>query len=501
MAIQITNTLTGKKEPLTPITAGKVGIYVCGPTVYGFTHVGNARPTIFFDVVRRFLEHSGLEVLFVSNFTDVEDKIINRAREEKSSSLEVSENFTREFIIDRDRMGVRPPTIAPKVTEHIPDIIALIQRLVQNAAAYVAPDGEVFYSVRKFTDYGKLSKKRIDDLRVGVRIDSNEKKLDPLDFSLWKPQKAPDEPAWDSPWGKGRPGWHIECSAMAIRYLGETFDIHGGGLDLIHPHHENEIAQSEGATRKPFAHYWLHNNMVNIADEKMSKSVGNIFLNRDFMNRYSPEVLRFLILGGHYRSPIDFSQKHIEGCQQALHRFYSALRRIQANINQGTISEKSPETIALKACADGFEKAWVGAMEDDFNTAKVVGLVFDYVRLANAVFDQKKFKPTIESKEQANQFLTALGKLGSVINLFSEPSDNFLSDLKRRIAQERNIDPNEIEAMLIERGRARANKDYATSDKIRDELLAKGIEIRDTMQGSEWDVVFGGDIPLGSAQK
>lgn len=469
---------------------GQISLYVCGPTVYGYTHVGNARPAIFFDVARRFLEMSGFQVKLVSNFTDVDDKIINRAREEKTSSQAISEKFTAAFIQDRTRMGVRPPTISPKVTESIPEIIQLIELLIQNGAAYVTTDGEVFYSVRKFSDYGKLSKKRLDDLRVGVRIDPNEKKADPLDFSLWKPQKAPDEPAWDSPWGKGRPGWHIECSAMAIRHLGETFDIHGGGLDLIHPHHENEIAQSEGATKKPFAHYWLHNNMINMGDEKMSKSLGNIFLNKDFMDRYSPEVLRFLILSGHYRSPIDFSTKHIQECQQALHRFYSASRRIHAAAETGGAAAQSPELTALKEFASGFETAWVKAMEDDFNSAKVVGIVFEYVRFANGVFDQKKFKPSNDSQALAKGFLSHFQKLGDVLGLFSQNPSTFLSDLKGRIAAERGLKPVEIEALLDKRNEARANKDYAASDAIRKDLMARGVEIRDTSQGSEWDVIF-----------
>ncbi len=491
MAIQITNTLTGKKELLKPIRPGKIGMYACGPTVYGLTHVGNARPTIFFDVVRRFFEFSKFEVTFISNFTDVDDKIINRAREEKTTSQEIATRFTAEFVADRVRMGVRPPNHAPAVTQHIPDIIALVERLIANGMAYATPDGEVLYSVRKFAEYGKLSKKKLDDLRVGVRIDPNEKKQDPLDFSLWKPQKAADEPAWDSPWGKGRPGWHIECSAMAIRYLGEHFDIHGGGLDLIHPHHENEIAQSEGATRKPFANYWLHNNLVNLESEKMSKSVGNIFLNRDFMTRFSPEVLRFLLLSSHYRSPIDFSEKHISECQAALHRFYTCLARTQelGRLGEQTAHTPTPtaETIALEKFSLTYESAWIAAMEDDFNTAKVVGLVFEYVRLANAVFDAKRFQLSPQTQSLAESFVRHFEALGAVINLFQESPRAFLMELRGKIAQERNIDPVDIDTALKLRAQARANKDYVTGDNIRKDLAAKGIEIRDTAGGSEWD--------------
>lgn len=465
-------------------------MYACGPTVYGFTHVGNARPTIFFDVIRRFLEFRGFEVTFVSNFTDVDDRIINRAREEKTTSHEVSERFTIEFIKDRNRMGVQAPTYSPKVTEHIPDIIALIARLIANGTAYTANDGEVLYAVRQFKDYGKLSKKRLDDLRVGVRIDPNESKSDPLDFSLWKPQKAADEPAWDSPWGKGRPGWHIECSAMAMRYLGETFDIHGGGLDLIHPHHENEIAQSEGATRKPFANFWLHNNLVTIDSKKMSKSVGNIFLNREFMDKYHPETLRFLILANHYRSTIDFSHKHISECQAALHRVYTCLKRVSDISESSHASGSSPPLTALKQFGETFQSSWVSAMEDDFNTAKVMGLVFDYVRLANTAFEPKKYKPSQEGLQLAHKMSLQFKVLGNVLNLFIQEPKFFLNHLRTNVAKSRDLEPSEIDRLVAKRSKARANKDYATSDAIRQELLKKGIEIRDSGNSSEWDVGF-----------
>lgn len=490
MGITISNTLSGKKETFEPLEPKRVRMYACGPTVYGFTHIGNARPTVFFDVVRRFLEYRGYKVTFVSNFTDVDDRIINRAREEKTSSDTISRRFIDAFLVDCRRLNVRPPDVAPKVTEHIPEIIFLIERLIRNGVAYVTSDGEVLYSVRKFSDYGKLSKKRLDDLRTAVRIDPSEKKQDPLDFSLWKPQKSSDEPSWDSPWGKGRPGWHIECSAMAMRHLGETFDIHGGGLDLIHPHHENEIAQSEGATHKPFAKYWLHNNLVTIEDTKMSKSIGNIFLNRDFMDCHSPETLRFLLLSGHYRSPIDFSQKHIQESQAALHRYYSCVRRINESLECKAYSEHSNAITAFESFTDRFETLWVAAMEDDFNTAKVIGIVFEFVRRANSALDAEKNKTSNALRELARKFISEMKKLGAVLNLFNENASMFLRMLRLQVAAERGLDVSEIDVAVLHRSEARRQKDYQTADRIRQELLAKGIEIRDLPQGTEWDVIF-----------
>lgn len=491
--IRLTNTLTGKKEEFVPLESGKVKMYVCGPTVYGLTHVGNARPAAVFDVVRRFFEYSGFAVELVSNYTDVDDKIINRARQDGKSSTEIAELYIREFRNDMDALGVRAPNASPRVTEHIDDIIRLVEGLVAGGSAYVADDGEVFFAVRKFAAYGKLSGKNIDDLRVGVRIQPGERKRDPLDFSLWKPQKAADEPAWDSPWGKGRPGWHIECSAMAMRLLGKTFDIHGGGLDLCHPHHENEIAQSQAFTHQTYARYWLHNGLVAINNEKMSKSIGNIFLTRDFIGRYGAETLRYLLLSGHYRSPIDFSQKHIREVQAALHRVYSTLLRT-VQWGQATRPATAPPDeleSALAAIEAGFESQWREALEDDLNTAKVIGQVFEYVRALNSAIERKGFKPTVRSAEFAKNFRAQIGKLSSVINLLGRPPEDALSELRLKVLAERGIEVAEIEATIAARKAAREQKNYAESDRIRDELKAqKGVQLMDTPTGTTWDVVF-----------
>jgi cysteinyl-tRNA synthetase len=492
MALVLTNTLSGKKETFTPLVPGKIRLYVCGPTVYNFVHIGNARPCVFWDVVHKFLEYSGFEVTRVMNFTDVDDKIIVKSREEKTSSLEVSERFTKEFLHDMSLLGVSPPQIAPKVTDHIPEIIKMIEGLIKNGVAYVATDGEVFYSVRSFHEYGKLSGKNIDDLKVGVRIQPGELKRDPLDFSLWKPQKAADEPSWESPWGKGRPGWHIECSAMAIKYLGETFDIHGGGMDLIHPHHENEIAQSEGFSKKPFVRYWIHSNMLTFNSAKMSKSVGNIMLIRDFVKKYGAETLRYFLLSGHYRSTIDYSGEHIREIQSALHRFYTTLGKCET-LAKAPAKKNLPlseEEKNLQKTAQEFEAKWRESMEDDLNTARLLGYVFEYVRALNAYIDKKGFQETPQTAGIAQGFLTNIQKLSKILNIFGQKSSDFLEDLKRQFLEENGMKSEEIDRLIAERMAARQAKDFAKSDRIRDELLAKGIELRDRAATTEWDIII-----------
>ncbi len=491
--IQLTNTLTRKKEPFVPMNEGQVKMYVCGPTVYGLTHVGNARPAVFFDVVRRYLEYRGFKVTFVSNYTDVDDKIINKAREAGKTSLEISEHFGEEYRVDMNNLGIRPPDHAPKVTEHIPQIIAFIEGLIKNGYAYSVADGEVFYAVRKFEGYGKLSGKKIDDLLTGVRIQPGELKRDPLDFSLWKPRKKEDEPAWESPWGLGRPGWHIECSAMAKQYLGETFDIHGGGIDLVHPHHENEVAQSEGFTGKPFAKVWLHNLLLNINNEKMSKSLGNIFTNRDFVKRYGAETLKFMLLSGHYRSSIDFSDRQIQDAQATLHRFYSAVKKCEplASMTDAPASYRSStEENGLQEFGKGFLKTFVESMDDDLNTAKVIGSVFEYVRMLNGYLDKKGFKPNQYSVEIAKQLLYNKGEMGKVLNLFNEEAQTVLDLLRKGVLEERGLAAADIEQAIKDRVQARVDKDFAKADAIRDDLLKKGIQLMDSPQGTVWDVCF-----------
>jgi cysteinyl-tRNA synthetase len=386
---------------------------------------------------------------------------------------------------------VRLPDIQPKVTETIPQIIEMIEGLIKNQAAYVAPDGEVFFSVRSFAKYGQLSGKRIDDLLVGVRIEADEKKRDPLDFSLWKPRKAADEPSWDSPWGKGRPGWHIECSAMATHFLGQTFDIHGGGLDLIHPHHENEIAQSEACTGKPFAKVWMHNNLISMNKEKMSKSLGNIFLTRDFVAKYSAETLRYLLLSVHYRSPAEFSETHIKEIQSALHRVYSALRRATtlAETKEASPAQAVTEANTVRKLLETFQNSWCDALEDDFNTPKALASVFDLVRAYNAYADKKGAKVSTEMVELSKALLKAFASFSAVVGLFGEEPTSYLDLLRNSALTERGLDRGAIEALIQERIKARSLKDFAQSDALRDQLLKMGVSLKDSAAGTEWDIV------------
>jgi cysteinyl-tRNA synthetase len=492
MGITLTNSLGRKKETFTPMTEGKVKMYVCGPTVYNFIHIGNARPLVFFDVVRRYLEYSGYDVTYVMNFTDVDDKIIAHAKQEGVKFLDVTTKYISEYRTDMALLKVKTPSEMPKVSDHIPQIIQLIEGLIKKGVAY-AVDGEVFYSVRQFSGYGKLSGKNVDDLISGARVDVGEKKRDPLDFSLWKPRKEPSEPAWESPWGLGRPGWHIECSAMAMEYLGETFDIHGGGMDLIHPHHENEIAQSEGFTSKPFARYWLHNNLLNMGAEKMSKSLGNILLAREFIEQHSAETLRYMLLSGHYRSVIDFSEQNLRDSQTALHRFYSAVLKCSRLLDQPAHnSETRPSSEEGKALALGshFQTRWRQSMDDDLNTAKIFGQIFEYVRAINTVIDKRSFVLTPSAKKMASDFVTQMKELSAILNVFGEDPKAYLAELRALILKERGIEPATIEDLIRKRVEARAKKDFATADQIRQQFSEMGVEVQDRGNVSEWDVVF-----------
>ncbi len=491
MPIQLTNSLSGKKEALVPEVAHQVKMYVCGPTVYNFIHIGNARPLVFFDVVRRYLEFSGFQVTYVMNYTDIDDKIIDRAKIEKTDSKTITDKYVAEYEKDMALLGVKNPSRMPRVTEHLPGIIKLIERLIEKEAAYVV-DGEVYFAVRKFKPYGKLSGKNPDDMLSGARVEVEAKKRDPLDFSLWKPRKEASEPAWESPWGLGRPGWHIECSVMAMEYLGESFDLHGGGMDLIHPHHENEIAQSEAATEKPFAKYWMHNNMLNMGSEKMSKSLGNILLTREFIEKYSAEILKFMLLSGHYRSVIDFSALHLKESQSALHRIYSTLHKCEVLAPKPINPDAKPATEdnkAAKAVQEFWDK-WREAMDDDFNTAKVMGQVFELVRAINAMVDRKNFQLSSESHATAVEFLKQMKLLGGVINLFQENSETYLGVLKNLALKERNLDAAQIETLIQERIEARKAKDFAKSDTIRKQLSDMGIELKDAGEITTWDVIF-----------
>lgn len=475
-------------------------MYVCGPTVYNFIHIGNARPLVFFDVVRRYLELSGFQVNYVMNFTDVDDKIIERAKREGVPFNDVTTKYIAEYLTDMALLKVKKPTQMPKVSDHLPQIIRIIEGLIEKKMAYVV-DGEVFYSVRQFKSYGKLSGKNVDDLIAGARVEVAEKKRDPVDFSLWKPRKVESEPAWESPWGLGRPGWHIECSAMSIEYLGETFDIHGGGMDLIHPHHENEIAQSEGFTEKPFAHYWLHNNMLNMGAEKMSKSLGNILLAREFIQLHSAETLKYMLLSGHYRSVIDFSEQNLRDSQTALHRFYNTLlrcERLDKQTPQSSDAKPTPDEEKALLMAAEFPNRWRQSMDDDFNTAKVFGQVFEYVRAVNAVVDKKSFTLTPSAKKIADSFSAHMKELSEALNVFGENPESYLSQLRSLILMQRGIEPQAIENLIRQRAEARSKKDFATADQIRQKFSEMGVEVRDRGETTEWDVTFLPVLPKSS---
>ena len=464
--MKIYNTLTRKKEEFVPIEEGKVKMYVCGPTVYNFFHIGNARPFVVFDTMRKYLEYRGYKVKFVQNFTDVDDKIINRAREEGLTAGEVSEKYIEEYYRDAAALNVKRATVHPKVTETIDDIIQFVQDLIDKGFAYEV-DGDVYYRTRKFPEYGKLSGKNIEDLISGARIAVGEKKEDPLDFALWKARKDPDEIAWDSPWGMGRPGWHIECSTMAKKYLGPTIDIHAGGADLQFPHHENEIAQSEAHNGCVFANYWMHNGYINIDGTKMSKSLGNFRTVRDLLKVYDGEVLRFLILSGHYRGPIDFGEDILIQSKNGLGRMRNAKANLTHLIATGSGQMSEAEKTTLEGL-DQYRQAFIAAMDDDLNTADAISAVFELITAIN------KQTQAGASKEFAQKALELLLELTAVLGLLQQ-------DVRAEVEAD-EIEP-EIQALIDERQAARKAKDFARADAIRDELKAKGITLKDTPQG------------------
>jgi len=480
MSLRVYNTMTGKKEAFSPLQPGKVGMYVCGVTVYDYCHIGHARANIVFDIVYRYLQHLGFEVNYVRNYTDVDDKIINRANERGIDSRLLSEEFIRAFDEDMARLGLQLPTHQPKATEHIEQIVAVIQRLVERGLAY-ASAGDVYFAVEQFPDYLKLSKRNLEEMQSGARIAPGEQKRNPMDFALWKSAK-PGEPSWESPWGPGRPGWHIECSAMSMVYLGESFDIHGGGKDLVFPHHENEIAQSEGASVKPFAKYWLHNGFVNVNQEKMSKSMGNFFTIRDILQSYDPEVVRFFILTAHYRSPIDFSDQNLQEAKAGLSRFYEALQAAAEAV------EGVPEGEAASTEGASLEEKFHEAMDDDFNTALAIGHLFDGVRTINRLMGEKKFAKKADLVAQVRDLQQTVTRLGRVLGLLISEPAAWLEKRKLAALAKLDITAEEIEQCIAERKQARQEKDFARADAIRDELDAKGIELLDTPQGTNWNV-------------
>lgn len=459
--MKVYNSLTRTKEEFVPMSKDEVKIYVCGPTVYNFFHLGNARPFVVFDTLRRYMEYIGYKVNFVQNFTDVDDKIINRAKEEGLTAPEVSEKYIEEYFKDTKAINVREATTHPKVSENIPQIIEFVQTLIDKGYAYEV-EGDVYYSPRKFEGYGKLSKQNIEDLEAGARIMIEEKKHDPLDFALWKARKEESEIAWESPWGMGRPGWHIECSAMSKRYLGPTIDIHAGGQDLQFPHHENEIAQSEACNGVPFARYWMHNAYITIDKEKMSKSLGNFFTVREILEKYKGEVIRFFLLSGHYRSPIDFNDKLMDMAKNSLARFENAKSNLEHLIETGE-GEMTEAEATVFAKYDEYRTAFKTAMDDDLNTADAITAIFELVTEINTAVKDGA------SKEFAQKSLDTLLELTHVLGLLEAEEDNAVGE--------------EIQKLVDERQQARAEKNFARADEIRDILKEKGYVLKDTPQG------------------
>jgi len=479
MALYIYNTLTGKKELFIPREPGKVGMYVCGPTVYDSCHIGHARSVVVFDVISRYFKAKGYDLTYIRNFTDVDDKIINRAGELGINSREVAEKYIKEFYDDMDALNVERATIEPKATEHIEHIIYVIKILIDKGFAYRI-DNDVYFAVELFKGYGKLSRRKLEDMEAGARVKVDERKKNPFDFALWKSAK-PGEPAWESPWGKGRPGWHIECSAMSYKYLGETFDIHGGGKDLIFPHHENEIAQSESAFDRPFAKYWIHNGFVNINQEKMSKSLGNFLLIKDVLKSYHPETVRLFLLSNHYRSPIDFNEKAIDEAKAGLDKIYTLLERINEKAGCTPEINDSHNTgeYWLRFC---------GAMDDDFNTAQGIGILFEAVRMANRSLDG-----TIErlSEELRDKILSAradIMEIGGILGILAETPEAYFDKQKSRLLETESIDPSVIEKMIQERTEARKAKDWEKADFIRKKLLGMNIILEDRPDGTIWKI-------------
>jgi cysteinyl-tRNA synthetase len=479
MPLRVYNTLTGSKEEFVPINPGKVGMYVCGVTVYDHCHIGHARANVVFDMIYRHLCSKGLEVTYVRNYTDIDDKIINRANRDGVAYNEISERFIKEFDNDMARLMLQLPTFQPKATEHIPEIIALVQTLIDKGFAYQS-GSDVFYRVDRFEGYLKLSKRNLEDMQAGARIDVDERKEHPMDFALWKGAK-PGEPYWESPWGQGRPGWHIECSAMSTKFLGETLDIHGGGKDLIFPHHENEIAQSEAASGKPFVKYWLHNGFVNINSEKMSKSLGNFFTIKEILESYDAEVLRFFLLSAHYRSPIDFSDQNLKEAELGLERIYKALAGIDERLASGADTPAGADNAEFVEKAAGFAGRFGDAMDDDFNTALALGHLFDLVRVINREL------PTA-SAGLLEQAKAEVAKMAAVLGICDSVPAAFLQRMKDRKTSDMEMSAKEIEALIAERAEARKAKNFKRGDEIRDLLLEKNIVLLDSAQGTTWKV-------------
>ncbi|MCC3864626.1 cysteine--tRNA ligase [Terrisporobacter petrolearius] len=462
--MKLFNTMTRAKEEFKPLEEGKVKMYVCGPTVYNYIHVGNARPFIIFDTLRRYLEYRGYDVTYVQNFTDVDDKIIKRGHEENIAPEEVAKKYIEEYFVDADGLGVKRATVHPQVTENIEEIIEFVKELEEKGYAY-AVNGDVYFDTQKFNGYGKLSGIKQEELEAGSRIEVNDQKRHPMDFVLWKSKKE-GEPGWMSPWGEGRPGWHIECSVMSRRYLGDTIDIHAGGQDLKFPHHENEIAQSEARSGKTFSNYWMHNEYININNEKMSKSKGNFFTVRDISKLYDLEIVRFFMLSTHYRNPINFSDEILNQSKAGLERLYNAKERLEFIISKLNNDAENTEELKLEEELSSFRQRFIEAMDDDLNTADAVSVIFELAKFTNSNVNENS------TKEFANKVLAEFNELTSVLNVVNKKQEDILDE--------------EIEKLIEARTNAKKNKDFKLADQIRDELLEKGIVLEDTRQGVKW---------------
>lgn len=462
--MKIYNTLTNKKEDFIPITPGEVRMYVCGPTVYNFFHIGNGRTFIVFDAVRRYLEYRGYKVKFVQNFTDIDDKMIKKANQENITVKELGDKFINEYYKDADALNIERATINPRATEFIDEIVAFVSDLIDKGYAYEV-DGDVYFNTKKFNHYGKLSGQDLEELQAGARISVDERKKDPMDFAVWKKQK-PEEPAWQSPWGMGRPGWHIECSCMAHKLLGETIDIHAGGEDLVFPHHENEIAQSEARTGKSFANYWMHSAFINVNNQKMSKSLNNFFTAREVLEKYDPDVIRLFMLSGHYRTQLNFNVELLDSSKAALDRLYNAIGNLENLLEEVKVEKLSTLEEEYLKTLNSYKDKYIEKMDDDFNTADGISVIFDLVRDINS-------NVTVNSsKELAQYSLELIRELGSPLGILQKSTKGNLED--------------EIEALIAQRQQARSDKNWALSDKIRDDLKARGIILEDTPQGVRW---------------
>lgn len=461
--MKVYNTLTRRKEEFVPMEEGKVRMYVCGPTVYNLFHIGNARTFIIFDTIRKYLEYKGYEVNFVQNFTDIDDKMIKKAQDTGTTVKELGDHYIMEYYQDADKLKIKRATVNPRATEYISEMISFIEELIEKGYAYEV-DGDVYYSTKSFAGYGKLSGQNLEDLQSGSRVEVDERKKDPMDFALWKKVK-PYEPSWKSPWGFGRPGWHIECSCMALNLLGETIDIHAGGTDLIFPHHENEIAQSEGRSGKTFAKYWLHGAFINVDNRKMSKSLNNFFTAREILEKYETEVVRLFMISGHYRTQINFTVELLDSAKASLERMYNALNRLNGYLSNASI-EGGDDDEAVKAELIAYKDRFIEKMDDDFNTADAISVIFELIRDVNIKINENSSKDLVEFA------MDLLRNLGLPLGILQNPVGGSLDE--------------EVEALIQKRNEARKNRDFALADKIRNDLAAEGIVLEDTPQGVRW---------------